>query len=126
MTPIETLDNPQRRPVMALSDAGLRWLLEEAAAAAFRVPPDALRARSRGAAATAFARQSAMYLAHVVMGLNYSAVGRLFERDRTTAAYACRLVEDRRDDLDIDVRLKVLEELCCETLFGTPAPPVRQ
>ena len=126
MTRLETFDNPQRRPVMALNDAGLRWLLEETTAAAFRVPPDAMRTRSRGAAATAFARQSAMYLAHVVLGLNYSAIGRLFQRDRTTAAYACRLVEDRRDDPDIDVRLKVLEELCSETLYGTPAPPVRQ
>jgi chromosomal replication initiation ATPase DnaA len=29
-------------------------------------------------------------------------VGHLFDRDRTTVAHACSLVEDRRDDPDFD------------------------
>jgi chromosomal replication initiation ATPase DnaA len=53
-----------------------------------------------------------MYLAHVMLGLSYSATGRLFERDRTTAAYACRLVEDRRDDPAVDHVLLKLEDTC--------------
>src|SRR5689334_17564617 len=63
-----------------------------ATAAAFAVPVGELNASSRRSADVAFARQSAMYLAHVAFGLNYSEVARAFGRDRTTAAYACQLV----------------------------------
>ncbi len=53
-----------------------------------------------------------MYLAHVVTGLNYNEVARLFRRHRTTVAYAIRLVEDLRDDPAIDARLDILEPVC--------------
>ncbi len=56
-----------------------------------------------------FARQMAMYLAHVGCGVSLTEVGHLFERDRTTVAHACGLVEDRRDDPDFDHRLNHLE-----------------
>ena len=62
-----------------------------------------------GSARTAFARQVAMYLAHVGCGVSLTEVGHLFERDRTTVAHACGLVEDRRDDPDFDYRLNHLE-----------------
>ena len=45
--------------------------------------PIAPSAGTRGAPDAAFARQVAMYLAHVESGLNYTEVGRLFARDRT-------------------------------------------
>ena len=48
-----------------------------------------------------------MYLAHVVCGLSLTEVGALFARDRTTAAHACRVVEDRRDDAELDGRLDI-------------------
>ncbi len=89
-------------------------LMEAAIAAAFAVPVDELRARKRRTQTVAFARQSAMYLAHVVLGLNYSVTGMLFHRDRTTAAYACQVVEDRRDDPSIDRLLQRLEGVCSE------------
>jgi Bacterial dnaA protein helix-turn-helix len=88
--------------------------MESAVAAAFRVPVRELRAPTRGSAAAAFARQIAMYLAHVVLRQSYSAVGRLFRRDRTTAAYACALIEERRDDPVIDSVLQTLEEVCTD------------
>ena len=68
-----------------------------------------LRARSRGRAAAAFARQTAMYLAHVHLGLNLSEVGRTFGRDRTTVSHACARVEDCRDDPGFDRVLGCLE-----------------
>ncbi len=126
MTLLEPHDNPWRRPQGAPHPADLCWLLEEAAAAAFGVAAKELRRRSRRCAQAAFARQSAMYLAHVVLGLNYREVGELFRRDRTTAAYACRLVEDRRDDPEIDIRLDMLEGFCAEIFVGLFAPPVLQ
>jgi hypothetical protein len=56
------------------------------------------------------------------LGLSYSAVGRLFERDRTTAAHACRLVEERRDDPAIDRLLYLLEGICTDLARGVHAP----
>ena len=50
-----------------------------------------------------------MYLAHVVCGLSLTEVGTLFARDRTTVSHACSVVEDRRDDPELDGRLEHLE-----------------
>jgi len=89
-------------------------LAQTAAAAAFGVRPAELRAPSRRRAAVAFARQSAIYLAHVTLGLNIAAVAQAFGRDRSTAVHACRLVEDRRDDPHLDAVFDALEEVCRE------------
>lgn len=83
--------------------------LEAVVGLAFTIAADELRARTRRGARTAFARQVAMYLAHIGFGLSFAQVGRLFDRDRTTAAHACRLVEDRRDDPGFDLMLDHLE-----------------
>lgn len=71
-----------------------------------------LVATSRGSPRAALARQVAMYLCHVGFALNFEAIGRLFGRDRTTVAHACRVVEDRRDDRWFDRRLALLERAC--------------
>jgi hypothetical protein len=99
-------------PYLAADPTQLCRQLGSLTADAFAVSVDELRAPSRRTRPVAFARQSAMYLAHVTLGLSYSATGRLFDRDRTTAAHACRLVEDRRDDLAIDLVLLTLEDRC--------------
>ncbi|PTW57688.1 DnaA-like protein [Breoghania corrubedonensis] len=85
-------------------------LVQVTVAAVFGVAPDALKAPTRSRAPVAFARQVAMYVAHVGFGLSLSEVGRLFGRDRTTAGYACRLVEDRRDDPAFDGMLAAIEK----------------
>jgi chromosomal replication initiation ATPase DnaA len=64
-----------------------------------------------------------MYLAHVVLSLRYSEIGRLFRRDRTTAAYASALVEERRDDPTIDRVLVTLEGLCGDLACGIRSHP---
>jgi chromosomal replication initiation ATPase DnaA len=84
-------------------------VINTAVAAAFTVPIRELRAPSRRGAPTALARQSAMYLAHVALGLTFTEVGRAFGRDRTTAAYACRKIEDRRAEARLDAALAELE-----------------
>jgi chromosomal replication initiation ATPase DnaA len=66
---------------------------------------------TRGRSRVAFARQVAMYLAHVSFGLTLTTVGRAFGRDRTTVAHACALVEDARDDPEIDRTLELLEAI---------------
>jgi Bacterial dnaA protein helix-turn-helix len=99
--------------------AQLGEILVWAVAATFAVRIGEIKARTRRHARAAFARQAAMYLAHVGLGLTYSEVGRLFGRDRTTAAYACQRVEDRRDDPLTDAVLGSLEVACyrlCERM----------
>ena len=60
--------------------------------------------------AAAFARQIAMYLAHVGFGLSMAEVGKAFGRDRTTVVHACHLIEDRRDERRFDDLLDQLEQ----------------
>ena len=95
-----------------------------ATATAFAVPVGELHAATRSAPYVAFARQSAMYLAHVSFGLTYSEVGRAFGRDRTTAAHACRLIEERRDDPAVDAVLGSLES-ACRSIRGRLSAAVR-
>lgn len=84
-------------------------LAEAAICAALRLPPADLRQQRRGTSRAAFARQIAMYLAHVGFGLTLSQVGICFGRDRTTVRHACALVEDRRDQPDFELALAALE-----------------
>jgi chromosomal replication initiation ATPase DnaA len=75
----------------------------------FGIAAHDLHDASRGRAKVALARQTAMYLAHVSFSLSLTDVGTLFERDRTTVRHACNLIEDRRDDVDFDLVLELLE-----------------
>jgi len=83
--------------------------LEAVVASTFRLPLAELRGASRGEAQIAFARQVAMYVAHVWFALSLTEVGRRFDRDRTTVAHACRVVEDRRDDPRVDRVVAAIE-----------------
>ncbi len=99
----------------AVSPRTARRLCETAAlatAAAFALPVGELLSPTRRSSYAAFARQTAMYLAHVSFSVSLVEVGRAFGRDRTTAAYACRIVEERRDDLAVDAVLSSLERAC--------------
>ncbi|SHO66211.1 dnaA protein helix-turn-helix [Pseudoxanthobacter soli DSM 19599] len=89
----------------------MRRILEATVAAVFHLPVAELDAPTRRRAPVAFGRQVAMYIAHVGIGLSLTEVGRLFGRDRTTAAHACRLIEERRDDPDLDGRLAMIEAM---------------
>ncbi len=102
------LDGGPRRS-KALAAPAARDLIEQAVAAVFAVPLAELKAQTRRKAPIAFARQVAMYLAHVVCGLSLTEVGLLFGRDRTTVGHACGLIEDRRDDPVFDHLMEHLE-----------------
>lgn len=101
-----------------LSSGLARRVVEQAVAMAFQVPLRELRARTRRRASIAFARQVAMYLAHVAYGLTLTEVGVLFTRDRTTVAHACGIVEDRRDDPIFDIFLDHLETSIVRLVFA--------
>ncbi len=79
-----------------------------------------LAGATRGCAKVALARQAAMYLARVSFGLTLSQAASLFERDRTTAAYACRVIEDRRDDPGFDALLAAIEARLAPTAQAFP------
>lgn len=93
--------------------------LEQLVAAAFVVDRGLLRSCSRGGRRAAFARQVGMYLAHTRLGLTLTEAGRLFGRDRTTAAHACKVVEERREDSEVDTIIDCLER-AVETSCAAP------
>lgn len=103
--------------------AVLKRIIEYAIGVVFEIEVRDLRSQTRGTAETAFARQVAMYLAHVSCGLTFTDIGRMFQRDRTTVAHACGLIEDRRDDARVDRTLDLLEavvgRLAHVALIGT-------
>ena len=76
---------------------------------ALRSSASRLWAGARAKPSEVLARQVAMYLAHVGIGLSLVEVARLFARDRKTVARACALVEDRRDCATFDRSLDLLE-----------------
>ncbi|XWN30655.1 MAG: helix-turn-helix domain-containing protein [Devosia sp.] len=89
----------------------MRRMIEVTVAAAFNLPVEELAAKTRRTAPVAFARQISMYCAHVTFGWSLTEAGALFSRDRTTAAHACRVVEDRRDDAVIDNLVQTVENV---------------
>ncbi len=96
-------------PSTGISENGLKSLLAGVVAAAFDLPVYEITSPSRCRAPVAFARQVAIYLAHVGLGLSFTDTGRVFRRDRTTVAHACKIVEERRDDACLDACLDYLE-----------------
>jgi chromosomal replication initiation ATPase DnaA len=103
---------------LATGSRGVGPMVAYTVCSAFLVSPRKFHSRTRSIAQVARARQVAIYLAHVGFGLSYAEAGRLFGRDRTTAAYACRLIEDRRDDPRFDASLDCLEHTLRARLHG--------
>ena len=83
-----------------------------------QVPRDMLLHRSRCRAAVADSRHLAMYLVHTALGRSLTEVGLLFGRDRTTVAYACARIEDRRDRPSFDAEVERLEQVIAKTEGG--------
>ncbi|MEO1066043.1 MAG: helix-turn-helix domain-containing protein [Pseudomonadota bacterium] len=83
--------------------------IKSSAALVFDVSLKDINAKTRQQAHIAFARQVAMYVAHVRFGLKFHDVAKAFGRDRTTVGYACRLVEDRRDNPSVDFLVDCME-----------------
>lgn len=78
----------------------------------FAVERATLFARTRSSPRDALARQTAMYLAHTVFAISFGQIGRIYGRDRTTVAHACRRIEDAREGVGFDDRLRRLELRC--------------
>lgn len=100
---------PSRRANPRNRSKPICLVVEATVAASFRLPLSAFHSRNRCSAPVAFARQIAMYISHVWLGLSLSDVGRYFGRDRTTVAHACQVVEDRRENPNIDRTVSSIE-----------------
>lgn len=59
---------------------------------------DTLYHPTRGLVEEANCRQICMYLMNTLMGMNFAAIGKELSRDRTTVSYACKKIEDTRED----------------------------
>lgn len=114
--------NPEGRLVARLA--------REVACEGFNISHSELVGRSRSGCLP-LARQTAMYLAHVVGQLTLNDVAALFRRDRTTVSHACVNIEDRRDSPLFDLQLDYMEKRLRERihsaeeagLFAQVAPP---
>lgn len=106
-----------RDPFKGADNARARLALQTVAYA-LQVPPEEIDAPTRGSSRASLARQVAIYLTHVAFELSLARTAAAFGRDRSTAAYACHRIEDRRDDPHFDAFLDDLE--AC--LRAAPAP----
>ena len=88
---------------------------------ALQLSPTDIMTQRRGTAEVAYGRQIAMYIVYVGFGISLARVAMAFGRDRSTVAYACHQIEDRRDDPSIDDWLDALEMALRQTaeLVGT-------
>lgn len=98
----------------ALEDRARAQLAAAVAAFALGVRSEDILGPTRGAAEAAFARQVAMYLAHVAFEMSLARVAAAFGRDRSTVAHACHAIEDRRDAVAFDGWLEDLEGMLRE------------
>ena len=72
--------------------------------------PEIIMGSDRGARDLVKARQVAMYLTYIGFGMSLARVANAFDRDRSTVAYACRVIEDRRYDDAFNVWMETLEK----------------
>lgn len=119
--PVETADGIGfgARRFSALSDERSIEYCEcviDIVAALFGVSSKDLRRPGRSSTSISRVRQIGMYVAHVVLRLTMTEVGRGFSRDRSTVQHACHQVEDMRDDAEFD-RIVAMTERVTEAAF---------
>lgn len=78
---------------------------------ALKLAPNSVLEPKRGKADIAYARQIAMYAVYVGFGISLARVANAFGRDRSTVAYACHQIEDKRDDPALDHWLDQLDRV---------------
>ncbi len=102
-------ERPAAAPRAAAAEAARCRLAMQLAAVRFDVSRAMMFARGRGSRRASVARQVAIYLAHVTLGVPIGTAAKQFRRHRSTAVFACRQVEDRRDQPAFDAAVADLE-----------------
>ncbi len=85
--------------------------MQDVLAACFSVSGKEIRSQDRCRSEISRIRQIGMYVTHVVVGLTMLEVGRGFQRDRSTVAHACHVIEDMRDDPDSERIIHMVEKI---------------
>ncbi|HYD89170.1 MAG TPA: helix-turn-helix domain-containing protein [Vitreimonas sp.] len=85
------------------------------------VPAEEILRPKRGSARASFARQVAMYLCYVGFEISLTRVANAFDRDRSTVAHACHIIEDRREEPRFDRWISGLEAM----MRRAPQPTAR-
>lgn len=100
------MPNPQYDPTLAqfAADTASNIVSKK-----YNIPIQEIKSPTRKCAYVARARQTAMYLTNVVLGVPFNILGPTFGRDRTTASYAARIIEDNRDNPEFDKFIAELE-----------------
>jgi chromosomal replication initiation ATPase DnaA len=102
-------DDPWNEPPNSRRNRLTAAFVASLVALVMEVPTREILARSRTNAAAARARQTAIYLVHIVLGWPLRQAAALYGRDRTTAGHAVQIIEDLRDDAAFDARLSSME-----------------
>ena len=90
-------------------DRLLATFVNQMVASAFELPSDRLLRCDRGNARATRARQISIYLMHTALSFSLATISRVYNKDRTTIGYACRVIEDLRDNPAFDDRIIELE-----------------
>ena len=61
-----------------------------------------------------------MYLGHVCLSYPLKDIAQHYRRDRTTVAHACSIVEDRREEEEIELLLNSLESALQTMMLMSP------
>lgn len=93
-----------------VSDRSFARLVSGMVGYALGVRVESILSEGRGTLDVARARQVSMYLAHVAVGMSLARVAQAFDRDRSTVAHACQIIEDRRDDPAFEAWIETLED----------------
>jgi len=76
-------------------------------AANYGISVEILKQKGRGSKEAVLARQVVMYFMRKQMGKSYEYVGKYFNRDHSTALYACKLVEEKmKKDIHFSLEIK--------------------
>lgn len=92
------------------ADKLLATFVNQMVASAFELTSERLLQVNRGNAQATRARQISIYLMHTVLSFSFIKIARIYNKDRTTVGYACRVIEDLRDTPVFDDRILELEE----------------
>ena len=97
-------------------DKLLATFINQMVASAFELPAERLLRVDRGNARATRARQISIYLMHTTLSFSFSTISRIYNKDRTTIGYACRVIEDLRDGPAFDDRIIELEKIIVTVL----------
>lgn len=104
----------QTRQLHVLRTSAIQRRLQfsfELAALIYGVRPHLLRSSHRHSRAATDARQVAMYIANVALGIDFEDIGEFANRNRDTIRHGVERVEDRREDPGFDALITSMEVL---------------